>query len=784
MPAAEKDGDDPSSPIDHVAISDRQSANPATALTRLFASSEVPPPPSRDTSAYMRTPSGYARPNLKDPGTQSLPSHLYTRGLIGGRHSDITVYAFGTSYALHRLLLDRSPFFSSALSGPWAESSAKAMTLHPEDIDSNITQVAFELALKRLYGCNIGIEEDREAAALFATGSWLDMADLVEASVAALLRQMDSSKLVSMIRLVTRNYYGKPGDKILASAKAMLCREGWEMPYAHWDGIPGDIVREVVGSDAFFVPTEWERWYLTVRLLNRRLRVKAVEAGLLLPDGKFLKPKPTTLQFYALRFDATYRRESMLNLRIAERDEEWISLYTLPEIAPLLVLLDEGIHYVHLHFEQLQLIRAQRDIFGIPLMPDKVISNALWMSMELRQKIVSAKESDLSLGLSQEAEENEGLMADSNDAVSDAKGKQPEGHEDEDDFDTTVSDSWDGNGKPRKFWIPNEDSTSIMGGTTDAFVEASTANSARHAARLSTSLDPQDVQWAADFTGSTTDRNSANGRPTSAPMPFHFSSYPPFRFVAEFPNPRTLKERKRVYSQTVWYAGSLWNLYIQRVNTSKNTQLGVYLHRAKDKENSEELVAQGTSHTSVGDRIGRMEQEYLRRSMYRNRSAQLPPTSLEDDDTASGSGGDHDTTLVNDVSPRSPLIRTGSLTKSSQTPRPSTTRSRTTADHSILTESDEDNDELTALNHRFSNTVLPPYIDARPTVKTYFKIYSPSRSGRMLSVYESAPDRFNFSQSWGWKSSTMVLDDGILGYEELGKGKEGRLRFMVVIGHV
>lgn len=75
----------------------------------------------------------------------------------------------------------------------------------------------------------------------------------------------------------------------------------------------------------------------------------------------------------------------------------------------------------------------------------------------------------------------------------------------------------------------------------------------------------------------------------------------------------------------------------------------------------------------------------------------------------------------------------------------------------------------------------------------------------MLSVYESAPDRFNFSQSWGWKSSTLMLDDGMLsgdegeaqvgvldlpeGGAEGGKGMggqkgDGRLRFMVVIGNI
>lgn len=72
----------------------------------------------------------------------------------------------------------------------------------------------------------------------------------------------------------------------------------------------------------------------------------------------------------------------------------------------------------------------------------------------------------------------------------------------------------------------------------------------------------------------------------------------------------------------------------------------------------------------------------------------------------------------------------------------------------------------------------------------------------MLSVYESAPDRFNFSQSWGWKSSTLMLDDGMLSGDEgdaqigvldvppegavdtKSKAGDGRLRFMVVIGNI
>jgi len=102
----------------------------------------------------------------------------------------------------------------------------------------------------------------------------------------------------------------------------------------------------------------------------------------------------------------------------------------------------------------------------------------------------------------------------------------------------------------------------------------------------------------------------------------------------------------------------------------------------------------------------------------------------------------------------------------------------------------EDEDpEIAKLTRSIRVPTLPPYVDSRPTIKTYFKIYSPSKGGRMLSVYESAPDTFNFSQSWGWKSSTLMLDDGMLGDEvnpeaEIPVRDANKLRFMIVIGNV
>jgi hypothetical protein len=785
----EKDVDDPTT-NSTTSVFDFGSASTPATVSRLFVPGDAPSPGISRGPSYMRPMPGVVR-GLSD--TTTLTGHLFHYGFEQGRHSDMTIHAFGRAYRLHKLLLDRVPFFASAFSGSWAESSAKEMTIRPEEIDSNITKAAFELALKRIYGTQFPMQEEEEAIGLFATACWLDMPDLVDSCVESVLRQMQPSTLAGLIKLVTNNYYGKSGDRILASAKAMLCREGWEMPYEYWDEIPAEIIREIVGGDPFFVPGEWDRWYLATKLLNRRLRAKAIATGLVSPGGRYLHPKPKSLRFFAVRFDAPYSIAGH-NRYVSEKDEAWIGLYTATEIAPLLVLLDEGIHYVHLRFEQLQQIRTHRDILGVPILPEKVISDALWMSMELRQKVLNSRDGDIELGLSEVADDYEVVLAEQDSIM--VKGKGREQDDRSEAGQEMESGSWDGNGKPRKFWIPGHDVSCVMGGTREACVASNStvgADWSTNAARLSASLEPTDVAWALDFAGQNVIENgrppSRSYSPEEAPR---FSYYPPFRFSAEFPNPRSLKEKKRVYSQTVWYAGSLWNLYIQRVNNSKSQQLGIYLHRAKDKDPNDDPLAQFIPAT-VDDRIGQLEREMLLRKNERrnqiwraNEAARASDADREDDtfvsgefDSANVRSGNVDATAANRR-----LGGSSSNNKTSQTP---SSAGAFTGESIIsgaqMLDEDEEDEELVRRNRKYNVSTMPPYMDSRATIRTYFKIYSPSKAGRLLSIYESAPDRFDVSKSWGWKSSQMQLDDGI-GIDAAKTSKDGKLRYMVVIGNV
>jgi len=799
---AEKELDDLTNPENALASNDAYST--PSALSRLLGAETTLTPVQSGTPSYEQ-----GNVNL-ERSYSTLPSHLYTRGLLGGRHSDITIIAFGHRYNLHRIILDRAPFFANALTEPWLESTAKEAELHPEDTDKNITQTSFELALKTLYGVDISEEGETEAVGLFATGCWLEMQELVEASINSILRQICPENLAPLIHTMTEHYYGRSGERILASAKAMLCRDGWEMPLKNWDGIPGETVREIVGSDGFFVKGEWERWVLAKRLLDRRLKQRAIESGLVDAYSRTRVKVPETIGLMSIRFDASYRKNAMMQAshNPTNQNEKWIALYTHSDIEPIVVLLDEGIHYVHLEFEQLQYIRQARDIFSLPVLADSVVTTALWLQLELRQKVINAREGDLELGISQPAEPprqvespQQTLPVSEN---SKGKGKLSEaiGVQESREEDELDSDTWEPIGRPRKFWIPSTDCNIVMGANAEPVYTTNASSSLlRHVNRMSATIDPPDVQWATDFASSPSTNIEGINRPTTPagrsdgseqPKPIAYTTFPPFRFAAEFPNPRLLKEKKRVYSRTVFYAGSLWNIYIQKVRSQKNPQLGVYLHRAKERETDEILSSTGVTSSTVGsvdERIGLLEREMILRSEQRSRirGGRDPGRRTLDTlrTTRNSISSSDTTTLIPDHEATS--------TRSTFTPRSSgyPVRRGRDLESYMAFDSDTDEDEDTLLHWSESDgylsappklpplrvtpisapvskralPTLPPYVDPRPTIKTYFKIYSPSKGGRLLSVYESAPDKFDFSQSWGWRSSTLMLDEVFLQHE-------------------
>ncbi|KAG0124123.1 hypothetical protein HOY82DRAFT_201583 [Tuber indicum] len=714
---AVKEVDDPTTPVSRL----DKAAAPNT-FSRLFAT----PAPQTTFSRSGRNCSYRGSDSVK------LEDFLYTRGFLEGACSDVTIITFGSRYCLHRLILDRSPFFSSCFNGgPWLESTSSEISLSPSD--PNITQHAFELALGRLYGHVDRVEEDRHALPLLAAASYLDLQDLAESCASSLLRNLGTSNISTVVRFVTNSYYGPLTDRLMESAKAMLYRDGWEMTFEEWEGISGEVAAEIIGYDGFYVPSEWLRYCFAKDMIDWRIchsfsYNRATNEGCSLDDEDYDADG-------ASAFD----------------DEE-------TDVKPLRELLENGIYYIHMSFEELQKIEMDRDVLGRRTVAQDTIREALWNQMQLRQKVMNVPLNSPDLGITETETVRqptplgrkssqrlptprfgEKLGEPGSGRVTPTRQDDGDDGPDGPDTPTTIR----GRQTKRKYYIPTEDTTTVIGDCQDTPQHLAVS----HPVHRASASRASECQAGAERTGGGEERDSS--------IPFEelrYSEFPPFRFSAEFKSVRSLKEKKRVYSKTVFYAGSHWNIYIQKVR-SKNLQLGVYLHRAKDRETA------GGSH---GSSSASRESENIGQVI--TVDEKIGTLELHTRNTNHSTEGLGDVTVTTDGD-----ITTSAFTDGNVSGRPG---ANTSATRSAMPQPSPPEVGVPA---------IPYYIDSRPMIQTYFKIFSPSRKGKVLSMFSSGPDSFNFSQSWGWKSSSLILEEGMIGGDV---DKDARLRFMVVLGNV
>ncbi|KAJ3920244.1 hypothetical protein F5877DRAFT_38472 [Lentinula edodes] len=238
-----------------------------------------------------------------------------------------------------------------------------------------------------------------------------------------------------------------------------------------------------------------------------------------------------------------------------------------------------------------------------------------------------------------------------------------------------------------------------------------------------------------------------------SPSPFQLppsqllSTHPPLRFSVEFFNLEMLKEKDRIHSRTVWYAGSLWNVYVQVVQRKDknsanvlespkdvqtyrspgsgllpNYQLGVYLHRQSPTENTPPFSAPDP-HQGSGSRDGTT----------RNMDYGIPGASAS-------------TSQVGRSTP-SPL---------SSTPTPSVPSAITVAPPASTSSSTDLPLPDPPFHAVVNSKSIYPYTDPRQVVSVYFSVNCASPTGSAQTRFRSAPDIFKVGQSWGWKSSGLL----------------------------
>lgn len=559
---------------------------------------------------------------------QTLSDFILKRGFFEGACSDITIKAFQQDYHLHKLILDRSGYFSSLFNGPWNDPTNTTHELIFED-DDNITQESFELAIARLYGAVKPKAEIQHTLSMIAIGQYLDIPEVVCTATDNIVNSLDFDNIARYTLFASMNDYGKASERIIDSAKGLLCSDGWQSGFEKWDYIPVSIIAYVVGHDAFFVPSEWERAMFIMKLIERRQTLaKSSSSG-----------------------------------SMSDTEEE--------DLDPLVHALNTKVHFCHLSAEQLHKLEHYNDVNGKPHVDPSVLRNALWLSVSLHKKVTAAGKKSNELGLVMTSEE-------------------PPNRE------TT-------------WFIPTKDET--LYGTPQQLEDS--INNHHHI------RDQIPSDKATENAGEAV---------------YKVTKVPPFRFSIAFSQVSELEAEKRVYAKTLWYAGSYWNLYIQKIRHRKGYQMGVYIHRASNSAPSRSAL--------------------LNRDVFKN-------STLDSDSSFSNIVGDVGNLSLHDDSDYTDEA-TSSFSKSELSAAPD-------ADG-------EDDEEAEDTDSSFLS-----YEDNRIKTSVYYVIYTPSRKVKTsLTCFISTPDLFNKSQSWGWKSNSMCSfnEDGTL-----ADGQDKLLKFMVVLGN-
>lgn len=216
-------------------------------------------------------------------------------------------------------------------------------------------------------------------------------------------------------------------------------------------------------------------------------------------------------------------------------------------------LFSDGIHYCHLLHEEL--VSISEDVCTVtrrPFVPITVLHSALWTQLMLRRHILARPSTSGSPSGSPSpaagiASKEAGFCVTTADIVASRADDSAAGMEKI--YYTVLADSSVRIGNPSNTTEPSEGTRHGPSKTT----------SEAHFFGLQFSRYTAATALAADTSGKA-----------------RWSPYPPFRFGVEFWNVGTLEQK--VFSHTVWYAGSLFNVYVQLVR-KKGVQLGVYLHR-------------------------------------------------------------------------------------------------------------------------------------------------------------------------------------------------------------
>ncbi|KAI8907774.1 hypothetical protein DFJ77DRAFT_475265 [Powellomyces hirtus] len=468
-----------------------------------------------------------------------LSDSLFRKGFLSGTFSDFTLTVLGMSYALHRIVLLHNSYFACILQGPWSEEGKHTIHIHIDD--PNVTVQAVTIVLGRIYGkTDVPLSSSNARSVLAAALFFADL-DLCRIAVDFILTDISSITVLDYLLFADAFCYGDHSTVILEMCLTLLCRDGYarrelrpvfaRMPI-HW-------FHRIVSSDSFWVPGEEERWAFIVEIITlRRIGPPFIKGGE--EEDRYKKTawadQAVTESTHPARRERFIKQNS--TAAAAEQGDDLTTTTTTTtgtttskshnahrrntsddastDDDGLAAVLHHSVAYEHIPFPALLRIRA---------------------AAEKQQK-------------------DDDLFSTSQDETDDSDSTHS----------TNTSDS---------FITPFCDMLERA-----AWTQMKLQNMILSCARETTHLGIDEP-----IVVPRTDTRHIDGYCLSTVLadakilPHDGSSFPPMRFGVEFHDLHEVATRDKVYSNKFFYAGSMWQVYLQNLPRQNPPILGVYLRR-------------------------------------------------------------------------------------------------------------------------------------------------------------------------------------------------------------
>lgn len=643
------------------------------------------------------------------------------RRIHDGVMSDIVLNYKGKKFDLHKYVLAQSPYFAALLDSRWTPKHKQLNDLHIRFCGyERVPLEAVELVLNRMYGCHNLLREHALADKVFVVANYLDVPEVISSAVHHICENITISNLLYYINFSTRFEYGAAGRAIQESCKQLLLAKGFEIGIDIWSRVPGLFAADVITSDQFIVNTEWDRAKFFIIIY--RLKVQMMLQG-----------KPGGLR-------------------------KWLNEQEKKELVAMRTALAEKIYFCNLTYEQLRLMKQLIDEEGQPLISPHVLKRALALRHRLRNAVVKARKTATELRITERfgATTEEERRTKCPRCIARDHERAYQQHisnalADDSDFSEISVDLEQAPQAPCDACIALKIAASM-----DKDFKLKNKKEVFPYYIVPSGLDPEE-----ELEENELDRSGVeNMRKTI---------HPPFRFSMCFNSIRDMQEGRRRFSKPVWYAGSFWCVYIQKAVDRYGTHLGVYLHRCKPDAEEVGFLSQKTI-TNHAEEFpidfppvcktfsimtgGRQEAE----ARILNEEGEV---SWEEQRQLMGGGGGgralheegeevtNPLELFLDSAPTPSVVCT--FTTTTWRPSYSPTRPQFMVPAPTPTTAEPYTEP------RFTSTAKSDYIDRRPCINAYFEMYATSTvPGCPVNFFSSSPNSFNFLQSWGWRSRSLV----------------------------